>query len=75
MSKYFNIVNYGNLEGHFSFQGSLSSYLTVYPKNGKVRPNQAERIQVDLMCEQVGDVEELIRYNFFIIKSLFYVTY
>lgn len=61
VSKCFDVTNNGNIEGCFNFQGSMPSFMTIAPLSGKLGPHQTQKIQVNLICEQIGDVKELIR--------------
>jgi hypothetical protein len=64
VQKYFEIINSGELAGCFHTQSSLPSCLSLSLLNGKVEPKQSLKIQVKLLCNQAGDIDEHVWLTF-----------
>ena len=61
---HFNIINSGDLEGSFDLKHPLPSNLSLSPSVGKLAPNQSQKIQVKILCNKSGEVDEFIRLVF-----------
>ena len=58
---YFNIVNSGDLDGCFHLLSPLPSYLLISSSRGQLKPKQSQKIQVKLLCNEVGEIDEYFR--------------
>ena len=54
----FGITNSGDLEGSFNLQTLLPSYLSISVSSGTLKPKASQRIEVKLLCNEVGNIDE-----------------
>lgn len=57
----FSITNSGYLDGNFSLQTPLPSYLSISLSNGTLKPKQSQKIEIRILCKQVGAIDEYVR--------------
>ena len=60
-SKKFLITNSGDEQGLFCLHNTIPSYLTILPSSGVIQPKHSLQVSVELLCNQVGEIDECIQ--------------
>ncbi len=61
ITKQFQILNSGDLEGCYKVMPHLIPHVRIYPISGKLKPNRSQTITIELLCKDVGTITEAIR--------------